>query len=1167
MPTSFLRTYLPLALGLTLMPPADAVEQAVAPPAAGAVSPETWLLEQVRLGEATFQDALVQQSLHRLELMSPNNPQVLAARLRLALRQGNVPQAQQQLTKLQQIAPDAAITRQSATLVALTQPAGRQQLQQARLLATAGRLAEARAAYDVAFNGPPPGTDLALEYWRLVARLPQQAPEAIRALQTLDQQTPGNSQLRLALAQMLFSQDREAEGYAMLQKAAQDAVGRDAAGELWLSRVKQLTVTPQSLAALDRYLTVFDSGAPAEAGRQERARQQAMLADPNYQARLRGLAQIEGGGGKEAIAPLEQALRATPNDPALLGALGMAYARSGDRARAITLFEQAQKVDTNGFEGDKWVSLITSNRYWLLIEQGDKALQAKEFAGAERAYQQAVPLEKDDPYATLGLGDVALARNDPAAAERYYQQAQRIDPANEGAVRGLTNVYLQQSPEKALAFINGLSAAQRKPLAETLNRLQGDVLSARADQFSQQQQWREAADAYGEARRYAPDDVWLAYRQAGALRQIGQGAEADRLFRDFMAAHPPGEQQNYAYALYLSGQDQDAQALATLNRLPRPQWSQNMKELEQRLQQQQTLDRALALRAAGNRAEAAALLRSQPRQTGIDLTLADWALEDADYAAARQGYQAVLTADPANLDAQLGLTDVAVAQGDNVTARTQLQQLESRPATTLTLNQQRRMATAWQAVGDPQRAARILTTLKPAARQAEPGLTPALIFRDIARIEQQQGQYALAREDYGLAMVAGGITPTVPQDNDSYTRLTRNQASDDWLKRGIRADAADAYRQQDVTITVDHDNSASSGTPGYSDLSANTTMAQADMPLYGGHAFLRSDYVHIDAGTFETTDGSYSEDFGTCSSVACTSDKSQTASGASIAAGWRNDRWNADIGTTPLGFEVVDWVGGVSYSGDWRQIGWTATASRRPISSSLLAFAGSKDPNTGTSWGGVRATGVSLSGSYDQGGANGVWSDLSIHQITGKNVEDNQRERLMAGYYYKVINEDNRRATIGLNSMLWHYQKDLSGYSLGQGGYYSPQQYFSLAVPVNYRQRTDNWSWQLGGSVSWSRSKTESQRRYPLGGLIPTAYTNRDDVSESSSSTGIGYTLQAQLERRLTSHWTLGAGVDIQQAEDYTPSHFQIYIRYSAGGWQGDLDIPPQPLTPYADFK
>ncbi|MFP1453196.1 cellulose synthase subunit BcsC-related outer membrane protein [Escherichia coli] len=62
----------------------------------------------------------------------------------------------------------------------------------------------------------------------------------------------------------------------------------------------------------------------------------------------------------------------------------------------------------------------------------------------------------------------------------------------------------------------------------------------------------------------------------------------------------------------------------------------------------------------------------------------------------------------------------------------------------------------------------------------------------------------------------------------------------------------------------------------------------------------------------------------------------------------------------------------------------------------------------------------------------------SWHPLTGKNVEDNWRVRWMTGYYYRH-NQNNRRVTIGLNNMIWHYDKDLSGYSLGQGGYYSPQ--------------------------------------------------------------------------------------------------------------------------------
>jgi hypothetical protein len=100
--------------------------------------------------------------------------------------------------------------------------------------------------------------------------------------------------------------------------------------------------------------------------------------------------------------------------------------------------------------------------------------------------------------------------------------------------------------------------------------------------------------------------------------------------------------------------------------------------------------------------------------------------------------------------------------------------------------------------------------------------------------------------------------------------------------------------------------------------------------------------------------------------------------------------------------------------------------------------------------------------SYDKGEANGVWSSLNAETLTGKNVEDNWRVRWMTGYYYKLINKNNERLTVGVSNMLWHYDKDLSGYTLGQGGYYSPQEYVSFALPVTWRKRTENWSWELG---------------------------------------------------------------------------------------------------------
>ena len=567
------------------------------------------------------------------------------------------------------------------------------------------------------------------------------------------------------------------------------------------------------------------------------------------------------------------------------------------------------------------------------------------------------------------------------------------------------------------------------------------------------------------------------------------------------------------------------------------------------------------------RDRAVALLRQQPAAVRYDLTLADWAQQRGDGEAAAGFYRAALVREPDNADAHLGLAEV-YAEGEAPTAaRAELSRIDPAAAS---LNMQRRMALVQARTGDEAGAARRFRQIAAKAKAAPPSMESAMVLRDAARLEDQQGNPQRALETYKDAMVAAGIAPDRPRDNDGFTRLTRNDAKDDWLKRGIRSDAADLYRQQDLNVTLEHDFWGSSGTGGYSDLKAHTTMLEVDAPLADGRMFFRSDFVSMNAGRFSTDDnGVYAPKWGTCRDLPCRGGSTrQRDTGTSVAVGWRNQTWNMDIGTTPMGFDVVDMVGGLSYSDSIGHVGYTVEGHRRPISSSLLAFGGQTDTNTGTTWGGVRADGGGVSMSYDRGDRNGVWASLSGDTLTGKNVEDNWRVRWMAGYYYKLINDNNRRVTVGLNNMVWHYDKDLSDYTLGKGGYYSPQQYLSFAVPVNWRERTENWSWELGGSVSWSHSKTDDQPRYPKPGLLPDNFRSagRQIVDGGSTSSGVGYTAHALIERRVTSNWFVGAAIDVQEAKDYTPSHALLYVRYSAAGWQGDMDMPPRPLIPYADW-
>lgn len=145
----------------------------------------------------------------------------------------------------------------------------------------------------------------------------------------------------------------------------------------------------------------------------------------------------------------------------MLGALGQAYSRAGNRPQALKLFRQALAADKNGYDSGKWQSLIKSTGYWLAIDEGDKALKAGNLTLARQKYQQARQLDDSNGDAFIGLGDVAVASKDDAAAEGFYQQALRRDPGNGSALRGLVNLYQRQSPEKRWPTSTACRAASR----------------------------------------------------------------------------------------------------------------------------------------------------------------------------------------------------------------------------------------------------------------------------------------------------------------------------------------------------------------------------------------------------------------------------------------------------------------------------------------------------------------------------------------------------------------------------------------------------------------------------------------------------------------------------------------------------------------------------------
>lgn len=1077
---------------------------------------EAFLQTQVRLGYSTSNDALIAQSLHRLSLIKPNDPDILLMQIQFAVKQKNNIKAQQLSEELRTQFPQSEQYQRVIKILSVTTEQNRQKLQRAHLYRTAGRYDEALNLYDEVYQGIPPDEPSALEY-----------------LQVLIQSTQTDKQARLQ----------------QIYRAYPDN-----------AQIAHLYQQNESITA-------------------------SIPSPKNEMASL-------------PIPTLKQQLRQQPNNADIVGALGVRYSRANQRSAAIYYLSQAIKLAPKHDNNHQWRTLLSSNQYWYLLSKGDEALLQQDYALAKRYFTQVNKLSPYESESYIGLGDTALAEHQIETAENYYLQALKYQPNHAATLHSLAKLYRQQSHEKAAQFITELTPTQYKKLTQDYGYIISAIRQDLASDDENKEQYLSAIEKRKDIAKDYPDDIWNIYRLADNLLIIHQPQQAEDYFNQLNNRLPSDSSRIYAYALYLNKTGRETQALNTLNTIPLAQRNESIKALESRLRFGQTLTYAESLRANGQEQQAIDYLFAHiPPEQKIQtyLLIAQWAQERHQPDQALSYYHTALNLEPNNETALLGATEMALEQGQKRQAQYYLAKIEALPPTQFNSRSLRRLANAEKEIGNTEKAQHYFAYL---ARQieSEPENADSLILRDLGRFQRDSQHPQQAHQYYQQAMIKEGITNALPKNNNEYTKLMRNNEQDDWLTRSLRSDTEALYRQQEWRFTLEHDYWGSSGNEGYSKLRAHTTMLQLEHPLYDGRFFWRTDFVDLNSGKLGTSP--YDAKFGTCYRTGCFA-LEQKAFGVSPAIGWENERWQWDIGTTPLGFDVTDWVGKIAYRYDFYNIGWTFDIHRRPVNSSLLAFGGQRDMLTNQIWGGVRKTGIRLSASYDQGGIDGYWGEISVDKLTGKNVEDNNSIKGMGGYYYKIINDNNRRVSVGLNTMLWHYDKNLSDYTLGQGGYYSPQKYLSFGLPINYRQRTESWSWELSGSISWSYSQTKDRRRYPLSQLVSSDkfddltqrypdypdYLNDKDKQEryhelwdiyqsevdakdkGGSSNGFGYTARALIEHRITPHWFIGAAIDIQQAKNYTPSHALMYLRYSFEGWNGDLDLPPNPLIPYADFK
>ncbi|WP_163004514.1 cellulose synthase subunit BcsC-related outer membrane protein, partial [Pseudomonas viridiflava] len=92
-------------------------------------------------------------------------------------------------------------------------------------------------------------------------------------------------------------------------------------------------------------------------------------------------------------------------------------------------------------------------------------------------------------------------------------------------------------------------------------------------------------------------------------------------------------------------------------------------------------------------------------------------------------------------------------------------------------------------------------------------------------------------------------------------------------------------------------------------------------------------------------------------------------------------------------------------------------------------------------------------------------------------------------------------------------------FTYGHGGYFSPQSFFAIGIPVMWSQRSERFSYQVKGSVGVQHFKQDGAAYFPDDSAMQAASGQNYD---GQSKTGIGYSLSAAGEYRIGGNMFLG---------------------------------------------
>ncbi len=326
--------------------------------------------------------------------------------------------------------------------------------------------------------------------------------------------------------------------------------------------------------------------------------------DPDIIARTDALDALDDGNLEVAEASLTDLLKRRPQDPEVLGGLGVIRLKQGKHDEAQKWFEQALIASKNGSGSTKWESLIITAKFWKDMRLADELLEEQKLSEAEAVIRDALAMQPDEPNALALLGNIKMANNELPEAERIYREVLAKQGYNVSATLGLTSLLSRtQRSAEALTFIEKVIQTypnewKKDPASEA------GLLREEAELYIAAHRTSHAIQALEMSVLLDPKNAWARFSLAKLYISLNLSPLARQILQEGVALSPKDPAMHYVRALLQLSLNDYTGALYSFAQIPDEALTKPMRETRNSALIQYYLQQAEHKLAQGHRKEA-----------------------------------------------------------------------------------------------------------------------------------------------------------------------------------------------------------------------------------------------------------------------------------------------------------------------------------------------------------------------------------------------------------------------------------------------------------------------------------------------------------------------------------------------------------------------------------